>query len=96
MEKDNKKLLPIVYIFMVGFPLYRAFDVWFAGSLKHYCITRSRNPRGIFCAWGPDLGAFIFGPDNAYLGYAMLMVFTALIMAGFICYLTRQPPKETR
>jgi hypothetical protein len=91
MKKDNRKLIPVAYLVFVALPLYQAYDIWFNGMQGGYCQGRRR---GIFCQWGPDLGAQLFGPNYAYRGLSVLLILVAIALGAFVYWLSK-PSKQS-
>lgn len=69
---------------MVGYPLYFAYDVWVNGMQNH-CTGRNK---GVFCDWGPSLGAQLFDAEHAHRGLSVLLIAVAIVMSVFLLWVS--------
>jgi hypothetical protein len=80
----RKAFIPSALLLAIGYPAYIAYDVVASGSIDEQCTRSGRGGVGVFCEWGPQLGAALFGPERAHLGYAILIGSSALVMLAFL------------
>ena len=90
----TKIFVSLLFLAASSYPLYAAIDVIISGGLGERCMYQPRGIHlrgagggtGAFCQWGPTLGKAMFGPDNAHLGYALLLGCAWLVFALFILW----------
>ena len=81
----SKTLAALAVAAATSYPAYVAYDIVTTGSLGEHCTRKSgRSGGGAFCEWGPNLGALLFGSEQAHLGFALLMGAVTLFMLGIV------------
>lgn len=90
MKKDNRNLIWIWY-FACIIPIVQAFIVIKNKNLNGFCEgVNPKHSKGMFCDWGPSLGAIIFGEAHSYWGFAILLLSIGVLGIVFGAFIARE------